>query len=201
MVYRSFKSVQSAAYLCFAVAICCWPCNSMAERGRVRSLAGLTITKVVAYDDGTLGEGSETFSLDLAQGKCGQVPNQTDESFSDTVLALSISNASISTLNVKRISIRVPRAGADGKRVRSRRLSPLGSGRVQPYQEGAKIYSLFLDVSGTQKVLAGTSSVLSSDLGIRNVTFLINGRTGTGKRFRKRIRSAFSFGDVDRCQD
>ena len=162
---------------------------------------GISISTIEPLDYGELSEdANSSASIDVVQGLCGISPSQTAEPFYDTLVRIKVRNDLDSTVRFSRFHYSVPKPyGANG-RINSAKLALVGGNEAAP-DEVTVLYALFLDVKDSSKVYAGHSTAIPDDLGFRNVTFRLIGKTSLGKKIRISKRSAISFDDFDRCSN
>lgn len=171
-----------------------------AVQKRRMAIRALRITAIAAYDQGDFSESaSQDMTLDTVQSLCGDEEDQTDEPFFDTLVALSVTNDTSQAVRFHSIHYVVKKGKSNGRRYRAPRMAPIGTQEVLAGSQ-ARLTGLFLDTDDGRKYYAGYSQAIDEELGFRNVRFVVRGRDFSGKPFRIRARTAFSFGVVDRCE-
>lgn len=155
---------------------------------------GIEILDEGEYAAGTVG----SLSVDLHQGLCGEVPDETDEPFYDSVVATTIHNPLPVEVNVRSVRYRL-RISKTARAVRSRRLAVSSPATIDPKSDG-RVLSLFLKTDNGTKKLLNFSEGLATDLGLQHVQVLLVLRTGTGSKYRIRKRVSMAFGEYDRCE-
>lgn len=168
------------------------PCMASAD--------SLRVTSIEVLDEGSIAEGSVgSLSVDLMQGICGEIPNQTEEPFFDSVIATSVHNPTASELAVKRIQYQM-RLSPGGRVVRSAAMSPISTELIAPRASG-RILSYFLKAANGSKKLEGHEASLDTGLGIQHLRVGLKLRSANGSRRWIRKRVSMAFGDYNRCGD
>lgn len=160
----------------------------------------LRVTSIEVLDEGTISAGSVgSLSVDLAQGLCGEAPDQSDEPFFDSVIATNIYNPTNLELAVKRVRYQM-RITAGGRVVRSAALSPISTEVIAPRSTG-RILSYYLKAASGAKKLIGHESPLDTELAIQHLRVALKVRSANGSQRWIRKRVSMAFGDYNRCGD
>ena len=188
-----FAVIRSTSLFTTAILItlCFNAAASYAQSARITSVLG-----VEEIGDDATG----AISIDINQDQCGTDTTKTPEEFNDTLVRITVENNTLATIIFTKLYYTVSNPYNDGGgRIKSRKLAPLGNFEVKPDGKPQSIFGLFLDVSGANKTYAGLTRTLPDDLGFKNVTFYLEGRTSTGRKTTLRARTAFSFGNIVNC--
>ena len=186
------KALRLAALTFFLIAVLL-PANSYcADKFR--------ITAIDFLDSGeTSADASGSHSVDVVKGTCGDAPSTTPEPFYDTLVRLQVRNDYLMKVRLSRVRYTLSNPYGSGGRFTSSKLSPAQGFEVDARGGTAKVLSFFLDASGAAKRYAGGSTNIPADLGFRNVTFRITGRTTAGRTVTASARASVSLDDHNRC--
>ena len=158
------------------------------------------ITAIDFLDNGeTSADASGGHSVDVVKGVCGEDPSTTPEPFFDTLVRLQVRNDHLTKVRISRIRYNLSNPYGPGGRFTSSRLSPAQGFEVDARGGTATVLSFFLDASGAAKTYAGGRTSIPADLGFRNVTFRVTGKTTAGRTVTASARVSVSLDDFNRC--
>ena len=112
-------------------------------------------------------------------------------------MATTIKNPLDIELTVTNVRYRL-RTTASGRFIRTRPLAPASPAIIAAKEEG-RILSVFLKTATGIKKAARSSLALSTDLGVQNMSVIVNLRSSTGIRYQIQKRVSMAFGAYDRC--
>jgi hypothetical protein len=153
------------------------------------------IIAVSGIDNGSLDSESASYSFDVIQDLCDE-DEEIYEPFYDSLIAFTIINESSNLIRISSIKFKLRESG---RTIRTRRVMPIGNTEI-PAKEEKNIYSLFLDASEGFKYFNGSDQPISENLGIKNISIIVNGYYSNGRKFRIKSKVAFGFGNEDRCE-
>jgi len=169
-----------------------------AAMARTAEAESIRIVAVDTLDQGTAAEGTTTdLGIDLSQGICGEVPNETDEPFYDTLMGISVRNPLSQEIDIRQVRYQLP-ITPGGRKVLSRVIAPY-IGEPIAKNSTKRILAIFLKADSGAKKLLLSNSILPASLGIQNITVILTGRTSSGQRFTLRKRVSMAFANYDRC--
>jgi hypothetical protein len=148
------------------------------------------------------GADSGTSSIDVQQDSdCDNVATTNDpEPFGDTKALFTLRNTLSEDLTFKRVQFVL---SISGQRRRSKSLPLIGVGRAPAESDGfngeTQLAAFLLETREGKKYLAGTNTLVPTDLGARVLRIVLRGRSARGKSVLLRARSALAFGEYDRC--
>lgn len=165
------------------------------------SQAAVHISEIKAFDEGSFDSSSSgSLSIDVVQDTCSTQSNGEPvlEDFFDTFLKISVRNDTYSDVTIQKFSYTIPRANAS-KAYKSRPIAPASSSIVLRGETSDLLFH-FLKIHGARKYFSRPEVAISEDLGFKNITVTLQGRTSAGRQFKIRARTALSFGNFNRCE-
>ena len=153
------------------------------------------------------GDEEATTSIDVIQDICNPVDDNNDgvidsftpETFSDSTVSITVYNHGTTSVSIRSLAITVPRATSDRKTLRSKWLAPISDPTVMPGETGTTVKFLVFDAEAGNKRVPGNLQNFPSNLGFRNVTIKLRGKTARGEAFTLSARHALSFDNFNRC--
>lgn len=168
------------------------------------NLGSIVLSDVIINENG-----SDTLSVDVSRGSCGFKDQNGDgdatdpgdvvpEPFSDSLAKFQVQNESSEAVNFSSFSYEVSGSSGSGSAFGSSELS-LSLGADVPAKGTASLTGLFLRANNGGKSFTGSSALISSSLGFRNVTFTLYGTSSSGRSIQVESSVGLSFGNFNKC--
>ena len=163
----------------------------------VADFGSIRITGATILDSGGLDSSSPFQTIDTAKGSCLTEDQVSEEPFFDTIVNFDVENTTpmIFRVNAVRFVLRL----TDGRRLRSKRISPLESFDIYPETTGS-IKSFFLKATDGFKYFYRAPYEQIVENGFKNVKFILSGKTADNRARKISAKSAVSFDNIDRCE-